>query len=226
MRIAILGNGKMGKRISKLAIERGHTISCKSSSKHPATNLDLSNSDIAIDFSTPNSAFNNISHALNSNIPVISGTTAWLNKLEDVINLCKKKNGAFLYASNFSLSVNLFLMLNKQLAKLMKEHNYKTAIHEIHHSEKLDAPSGTAINIAKQMDKILERETLITSERINNINGIHKVSYISDIDEIEIIHTAKNRDGFAIGAIIAAEWIIGKKGIFSIKDIFEKQKSL
>ncbi|MAW20816.1 MAG: 4-hydroxy-tetrahydrodipicolinate reductase [Flavobacteriales bacterium] len=222
MRIAILGNGKMGKRISELAIERGHIISCKSSSKNPATNLDLSNSDIAIDFSTPTSAFNNISHALNSEIPVVSGTTAWLNKLEDITNLCKKKNGAFLYASNFSLSVNLFFVLNKQLAKLMKDHNYKTAIHEIHHSEKLDAPSGTAINIAKQMNEILEKETLITSERINNINGIHKVSYISDIDEIEIIHTAKNRDGFAIGAIIAAEWIIGKKGVFNIKDIFEQ----
>jgi len=222
MKIAILGNGKMGKKISELATERGHIITCISSSKNPATHLDLSNSDVAIDFSTPTTAFNNISHAINNRIPVISGTTGWLNKLQDLINLCNKKNGTFLYASNFSLGVNIFFELNKKIAKMMKEHNYESKIHEIHHTQKLDSPSGTAITIAKQMDEILESKTPITSDRINNAYGTHKISYTSDFDEIGIIHTAKNRNGFAIGAIIAAEWIIGKRGIFSIKDVLKQ----
>jgi len=222
MKIAILGNGKMGKRVSELATERGHIISCISSSKNPATNLDLSIADVAIDFSTPTTAFDNISHAINNGIPVISGTTAWLKKLQDVINLCHEKNGAFLYASNFSLGVNIFFELNKKLAGMMKENNYESKIHEIHHAQKLDSPSGTAITIAEQMDEILKGKTPITSDRINDVHGTHRISYTSDVDEIEIIHTAKNRDGFAIGAIIAAEWIIGKKGIFSIKDVLEQ----
>ena len=222
MKIAILGNGKMGKRVSKLATERGHQIVCTSDSNTPANTIDLSIADVAIDFSTPTTAFDNISHAINSGIPVISGTTAWLNKLQDVINLCNKKNGTFLYAPNFSLGVNIFFELNKKLAELMKEHNYESKIHEIHHSQKLDSPSGTAIMIAEQMDEILEGKTPITSDRVNDVHGTHKISYTSGIDEIEIIHTAKNRDGFAIGAIIAAEWIIGKKGIFSIKDVLKQ----
>ena len=222
MKIAILGNGKMGKRVSELATERGHQIVCTSDSNTPANTIDLSIADVAIDFSTPTTAFDNISHAINSGIPVISGTTAWLNKLQDVINLCNKKNGAFLYASNFSLGVNIFFELNKKLAELMKEHNYESKIHEIHHTQKLDSPSGTAIMIAEQMDEILEGKTPITSDRVNDVHGTHKISYTSGIDEIEIIHTAKNRDGFAIGAIIAAEWIIGKKGIFSIKDVLKQ----
>ncbi len=222
MKIAILGNGKMGKRVSELATERGHQIVCTSDSNTPANTIDLSIADVAIDFSTPTTAFDNISHSINSGIPVISGTTAWLNKLQDVINLCNKKNGAFLYASNFSLGVNIFFELNKKLAELMKEHNYESKIHEIHHTQKLDSPSGTAIMIAEQMDEILEGKTPITSDRVNDVHGTHKISYTSGIDEIEIIHTAKNRDGFAIGAIIAAEWIIGKKGIFSIKDVLKQ----
>jgi 4-hydroxy-tetrahydrodipicolinate reductase len=222
MKIAILGNGRMGKRISQLATEKGHQIVCISDSNTPANTIDLSIADVAIDFSTPTTAFNNISHAINSEIPVISGTTAWLNKLQDVINLCHEKNGAFLYASNFSLGVNIFFELNKKLAEVMKEHNYKSKIHEIHHTQKLDSPSGTAITMAEQMDEILEGKTPITSDRINDVHGTHKISYTSDVDEIEIIHTAKNRDGFAIGAIIAAEWIIGKKGIFNIKDVLEQ----
>lgn len=222
MKIAILGNGKMGKKISALAKERGHIISCISTSKNPATNLDLSNSDVAIDFSTPTTAFDNISHAINSGVPVISGTTGWLNKLQDTINFCNKKNGAFLYASNFSLGVNIFFELNKKLAEMMKEHNYTSKIHEIHHTQKLDSPSGTAITIAEQMDEIIENKTPITSDRINGVYGTHKISYTSNVDEIEIIHTAKKRDGFAIGAIIAAEWIIGKKGIFNINDVLKQ----
>ena len=222
MNIVLFGNGKMGKLIDKLATEKGHQIVCISDSNTPANTIDLSIADVAIDFSTPTTAFNNISHAINSEIPVISGTTAWLNKLQDVINLCHEKNGAFLYASNFSLGVNIFFELNKKLAEMMKEHNYESKIHEIHHIQKLDFPSGTAITIAEQMDEILKGKTPITSDRINDVHGAHRISYTSDVDEIEIIHTAKNLDGFAIGAIIAAEWIIGKKGIFSIKDVLEQ----
>ena len=219
MRIAILGNGKMGKRISELASKKSHIIVCVSDSKKPAISLDLSIADVAIDFSTPTTAYENISHAINSGIPVISGTTAWTDKLQNINNLCTKKGGAFLYSSNFSLGVNIFLEINKKLAKLMKNHNYKSKIHEIHHTQKLDSPSGTAITLAKQINEILESETAITSDRINEATGTHQITYSSKIDEIEIKHTANNRDGFAMGAITAAEWIIGKKGVYSMKDM-------
>ncbi len=219
MKIAILGNGRMGKRISELASERGHTIVCSSSSEKPTHTLDLSTADVAIDFSTPSTALTNISHALNSDIPVISGTTGWLENLQEVEDLCLAKKGAFLYASNFSLGVNLFFELNKKLAKLMKNHNYKSSLHEIHHTQKLDSPSGTAITLGTQMDEILEHNTAITADRIEDVPGTHIINYSSSVDEIEIKHTAKNRDGFAMGAIIAAEWIIGKEGIFNMQDV-------
>ena len=141
MKIAILGNGKMGKRISELATKKGHSIVCVSDSKSPAKSLNLSIADVAIDFSTPTTAFENISHAINSNIPVISGTTAWLDKLQDINDLCTTKGGAFLYSSNFSLGVNIFFELNKKLANLMKNKNYKSKIHEIHHTQKIDSPA-------------------------------------------------------------------------------------
>ena len=219
MKIAILGNGRMGKQISQLAKQRGHTIACISSSERPAHTLELNTSDIAIDFSTPTTAFNNISHAINSGIPVISGTTGWLDKLSEIKELCISKSGAFLYASNFSLGMNIFFELNKKLTNLMKNQNYKSTIHEIHHTQKLDSPSGTAKTLGKQMNEILNKNTPITAERIANEIGTHTVTYRSAVDEIDITHTAKNRDGFAMGAIIAAEWIIGKKGIFSMKDV-------
>jgi 4-hydroxy-tetrahydrodipicolinate reductase len=219
MKIAILGNGRMGKRISELAKERGHSIIAVSSSEKPTQTLDISSADIAIDFSTPSTAFNNISHAIESGIPVISGTTGWLDKLSEIETLCANKSGAFLYASNFSLGVNIFFELNKKLAKLMKNQNYKSTIHEIHHTQKLDSPSGTAMSLGEQMNSILTTNTPITSDRIEDVPGTHIVTYSSSVDEIEITHTAKNRDGFAMGAIIAAEWIIGKKGIFSMKDV-------
>lgn len=219
MNIAILGNGKMGKRISKLAAERGHTVIAVSSSGRPANTLDLSSADVAIDFSTPNSAFDNISHALNCGIPVISGTTGWLNNMKEAEDLCLEKKGSFLYASNFSLGMNIFFELNKKLAHLMKNQHYNSTIHEIHHTEKLDSPSGTAITLAEQLDKILEHSTPITAERIAETPGTHSIKYTSTVDEIEIKHTAKNRDGFALGAIIAAEWIIDKQGFFSLNDV-------
>ena len=219
MKIAILGNGRMGKRISELVIEREHTITCYSSSEKPAKNLDLSAVDVAIDFSTPMTAFENISHAINSGIPIISGTTGWLESLKEIEALCIAKKGAFLYASNFSLGVNIFFELNKKLAKLMNKHNYKSSINEIHHVKKLDSPSGTAKTLGKQMDKILNNITPITAERIADETGTHTVTYRSSVDELEIKHTAKNRDGFAMGAIIAAEWIQNKQGIFNMKDV-------
>ena len=219
MKIAILGNGRMGKRISELAKERGHSIVAVSSSEKPAHSLDISSADIAIDFSTPTTAFNNISHALESGIPVISGTTGWLDKLSAIEELCANKSGAFLYASNFSLGMNIFFELNKKLAKLMKNQNYKSTIHEIHHKQKLDSPSGTAITLENDIKDISGENTNIKSDRIDGIAGTHTIIYSCSEDEIEIKHTANNRDGFAMGAIIAAEWIQNKQGIFNMQDV-------
>jgi 4-hydroxy-tetrahydrodipicolinate reductase len=219
MKIAILGNGKIGKLISKLATEKGHKIVAVSSSDNPANNMDLSTADIAIDFSTPTTAFENISHAINSGVPVISGTTGWLNQLHEIEDLCKAKNGSFLYASNFSLGMNLFFKLNKELAQLMKNQQYDSKIHEIHHTKKLDSPSGTAKTLAKDIDSILNNKPQITADRIENVAGVHSITFTSLEDEIEIKHTANNRHGFALGAIRAAEWIIDKKGIFTLDDI-------
>tara|TARA_B110001469_G_C9518690_1_gene258214 strand:- start:47 stop:712 length:666 start_codon:yes stop_codon:yes gene_type:complete len=219
MKIALLGFGKMGKRVEELATKKGHIVVCKSNSSDETKLLDLSIADVAIDFSTPSAAFENISHAIKSGIPVISGTTGWLEKIKEIESLCKSRKGAFLYSSNFSLGVNLFFKLNKQLAKIMQDFNYESKIHETHHVEKIDSPSGTALTLKKDLDIINTKEIAITSQRINNITGIHKINYSSFYDEIEIIHKAKNRDGFASGAIIAAEWIIKKEGIYSMNDV-------
>ena len=222
MKIAILGNGRMGQHISKLAKKRGHTITCVSSSEKPANTLNLSTADVAIDFSTPTTAFENISYAIKSGIPVVSGTTGWLKRIKEIEVLCVANKGAFLYASNFSLGMNIFFEINKTLAKLMKNQNYESSLHEIHHTKKLDSPSGTAKTLGKKMNDILAKNTLITSERIGEISGTHIINYKSTIDEIEIKHTSKNRDGFAIGALIAGNWIIGKQGVFSMKDVLEQ----
>jgi len=219
MKIAIFGNGKMGKLISKIAKERGHQINAVSNSSNSATNIDLQNIDVAIDFSTPDTAFENIMHAINNDTPIISGTTNWLKKYEQVKKACIKSNGAFLYASNFSLGMNILFKLNKNLANLIKNYNYDNIISESHHLEKLDSPSGTAITLRENIEEILQKKTEIKSNRTKNIIGTHSIKYTSDIDEIEIIHTAKSREGFATGAIIAAEWIINKKGVFSFEDI-------
>ncbi|MDA9575999.1 4-hydroxy-tetrahydrodipicolinate reductase [Flavobacteriaceae bacterium] len=230
MKIALLGYGKMGKVIEKIALERGHHMVLKIDKDD--TNFDLSVADVAIDFSVPTAAVGNISAALNQNVPVISGTTGWLDKFEDIKSLCKKTNGAFIYASNFSLGVNLFFELNKVLAKLItpfKEYNVQ--IEEIHHTQKQDAPSGTAITLAEGIAKESNYEgwTLspktepqkikIEAKRIENVPGTHTINYTSEVDTLEITHTAHNRNGFALGAVVAAEWIIGKKGIFTMKDV-------
>jgi 4-hydroxy-tetrahydrodipicolinate reductase len=229
MKIALLGYGRMGKKIEEIAISRGHRVIIK---KELNEDYDISLADIAIDFSVPSAAFNNISNCFNNNIPVICGTTGWLEKYDDAVHLCKEKKGAFIYASNFSLGVNIFFELNNQLAKMMNAlKDYTISMEEIHHIKKLDAPSGTAITLAEgiinnssKKEWILgengsKKEIPISAKRIPEVPGTHTVSYTSEIDSIEIKHTAHSRKGFALGAVIAAEWLVNKKGIFSMKDV-------
>ena len=229
MRIALLGYGKMGKVIEKIALERGHEIVLRID--NPPIEYDITTADIAIEFSVPEAAVNNIKLCLNNQIPIVSGTTGWLDQFEEMKQLCHQKNGGFIYASNYSLGVNLFFELNTQLAKMMdKFKQYDVCLEEIHHTQKLDAPSGTAITLAEQIIQNTgktswslnpkSKENLrITAKRIGNVPGTHAVFYTSDNDEIEIKHTAFNREGFAFGAIIAAEWLLGKKGVFTMKDV-------
>lgn len=229
MNIALLGYGKMGKAIETIAKERGHDIVLKVSST--TENYSLEHCDVAIDFSLPSSAVTNITKCLNEDVPVISGTTGWLDHYNDIVDLCKTKNGTFLYASNFSLGVNIFFELNKTLAKLLKGlPQYKASIEEIHHTQKLDAPSGTAITLAESiieqtdyknwtLDTPKQKEIGILAKRIENVPGTHEINYDSEIDSIQIKHTAHSRQGFALGAVIAAEFVHDKKGIFTMKDV-------
>ena len=219
MQIAIVGYGKMGKLITVLAEEKGYDIVLKTNSNLPFEKCNLKDVDVAIDFSTPETAFNNISHAIKNNIPIISGTTGWLEKLEEIKKLCTKYNGAFLYASNFSIGVNMFFKINTELAKLMQDKNYKTSISETHHLEKLDKPSGTAKTLSEDIHKELKITPNIISHRIEKQIGTHEIIYESAIDNIKIVHEAKSRDGFALGALKAAEWIRNKNGIFSMQDV-------
>ena len=231
MKIALLGYGKMGQTIERIAIERGHGIVLKKDEFN--TFEGLSNADVAIDFSIPSVAVENISTCFYANVPVISGTTGWLDRYDEVAALCSAKNGAFISSSNFSLGVNLFFELNEYLAKMMsKFDSYKVEMEEIHHTQKLDTPSGTAISLAKgviensdytnwTLEKAEEKEIHIEAIRKGNVPGTHTVTYNSTVDTIEIKHTAHNRDGFALGAVIAAEWIVGKQGIFTMRDVLE-----
>lgn len=230
MKIALFGYGKMGKVIEKIAKNRGHKIIYRIDEN--SINYDLKKVDVAIDFSTPKAAFSNINMALENSIPIISGTTGWLDNYNKAVKLCNEKNGAFLYASNFSLGVNIFFEINRQLAKIMSNHpDYVIKMKEIHHIEKIDAPSGTAITLAESIIKetdyqkwslnkdFKENEISIEAQRLSDKTGTHEVIYKSDIDEIKIKHAAVNREGFGLGAVIAAEWLIGKKGVFSMKDV-------
>lgn len=230
MKIALFGYGKMGKVIDKIAKNRGHKIIYRIDEN--SINYDLKKVDVAIDFSTPKAAFSNINMALENSIPIISGTTGWLNNYNKAVKLCNEKNGAFLYASNFSLGVNIFFEINRQLAKIMSNHpEYVIKMKEIHHIEKIDAPSGTAITLAESIinetdyqkwslnKDFKENEISIEAQRLSDKTGTHEVIYKSDIDEIKIKHAAVNREGFGLGAVIAAEWLIGKKGVFSMKDV-------
>jgi len=229
MKIALLGYGRMGKEIEKVAIQRGHEVVLKVSNDDA---YDVSIADVAIDFSIPDSAFKNISNCFNNNVPVISGTTGWLEKYDDVTDLCKQKSGAFIYASNFSLGVNIFFELNNQLANMMNNlSDYTITMEEIHHTKKLDAPSGTAITLAEGIIENSEKSNWkldgdvsdasipITAKRIPEVPGTHTVDYSSEVDSIEIKHTAHSRKGFALGAVVAAEWIQHKKGVFSMRDV-------
>ena len=229
MKIGLFGYGKMGKMIEQIAQDRGHSIVAKIDD--PSQDVDYSSMDVAIDFSTPEAAFDNITNCFKNNVPVISGTTGWLDKYSDAIKICEDNKSAFIYASNFSLGVNIFFELNKQLAKMMAGLNqYKVGMEEIHHTQKLDAPSGTAITLAEgiientayenwKLDESSDKTVSIKSIREGMVPGTHSIAYASSVDTIEIKHEAHNREGFALGAVIASEWIQGKTGVFSMKDV-------
>ena len=230
MKIALIGYGKMGKEIEKISLARGHEVIFKIDKDSNIKNI--SGAQVAINFCTPETALQNIELGLKSSIPVVSGTTGWLSDLNKIQELSKKLNISFLYSSNFSLGVNLFFDLNKKLAEIMKKHDqYDLNIEETHHVQKVDKPSGTAITLAEgiiengkynnwSMDN--EKKSIpIESKRIDNVPGTHMVNYSSELDSIEIKHIAKNRTGFALGAVIAAEWIVDKRGVFEMSDVIK-----
>ena len=230
MKIALIGYGKMGKEIEKISLARGHEVIFKIDKDSNIKNI--SGAEVAINFCTPETALQNIELGLKSSIPVVSGTTGWLSDLNKIQELSKKLNISFLYSSNFSLGVNLFFDLNKKLAEIMKKHDqYDLNIEETHHIQKVDKPSGTAITLAEgiiekgkynnwSMDN--EKKSIpIESKRIDNVPGTHMVNYSSELDSIEIKHIAKNRTGFALGAVIAAEWIVDKRGVFEMSDVIK-----
>jgi 4-hydroxy-tetrahydrodipicolinate reductase len=235
MKIALVGYGKMGKVIEEIAVLKGHNIVLKISSQNTEelTIENLQKADVVIEFTNPHSAVKNIKKSLDAGVPVVSGSTGWLQQWNKVEAYCDKKNGALLYASNFSIGVNLFFELNTYLAKLMAAYpDYNVMLEEIHHTQKKDAPSGTAITLAEQIMKHItnkkrwvneetnnKEELSIISKRIDPAPGTHTIKYTSAIDDIEITHTAHNRRGFASGAVLAAEFLQNKKGIYSMKDV-------
>jgi 4-hydroxy-tetrahydrodipicolinate reductase len=234
MKIILLGYGKMGKTIERIAMKRGHEISAR---------IDIDNQydlaraagDVAIEFSHPTAAFDNVRSVLEKDIPVVCGTTGWLERKPAIETLCKNLDGAFFYASNYSLGVNIFFKLNEYLARVMEAFpEYQIEMDEIHHTQKKDAPSGTAITLAEGILKNVKRKTnwvnensdneenlVIKSFRIADIPGTHVVKYNSNIDDIEIKHTAHSREGFATGAVMVAEWIRGKKGVLGMDDFLK-----
>jgi len=243
MKIALLGYGKMGQIIERFALERGHEVVLKINIDNldDLTTSNLQKADVAIDFSAPDAAINNIYACFDANVPVVVGTTGWYGQLQEVKNECLNRNNSLLYGSNFSIGVNIFFHMNKVLAKLMNGFPaYEVQVEEIHHIQKLDSPSGTAMTIAEDIIENLDRKNewvnelvgtqfedvlkkdqlLIESHRIENIPGTHTVVYSSEVDEIEFKHTAHNRSGFALGAVVAAEWLEKKQGFYNIADIF------
>ena len=246
MKIALLGYGKMGKMIEQVTLERKHEIILKID-HHNLQELTLENlqlADVAIEFSTPHTVLNNVALCFEANIPVVVGATGWYEKLADVKESCLERNASLIYASNFSVGVNIFFHINKMLAKVMNRFpDYEVQVEEIHHTQKLDAPSGTAITIAEGIIEnmpvkeawvnvvsgalndaspltITPQQLLIESHRIENVPGTHTVVYDSEVDTIEFKHTAHNRSGFALGAVLAAEWIKDRKGFFTAADLF------
>jgi len=235
MNIALIGYGKMGKAIETIALEKGHQIVLKIDIDNAAdfNQENISKADVAIEFTGPHSAFENVMKCLELGIPVVCGSTGWLDKFETATNFCREKKGALLYASNYSIGVNLFFEINKYVAQLMSAHKeYNVVMEEIHHTQKKDAPSGTAITLAEQVLAAIQQkkqwvneasnhpeDLSIISKRIDPAPGTHTIKYTSAVDDIEIIHTAHNRVGFAGGAVLAAEFIHGKQGIFSMKEV-------
>lgn len=235
MKIALIGYGKMGHAIEEIAIQRRHSIVLKISIDNTEDNTiaNISNADVAIEFTGPDSAFDNISKCFEAGVPVVSGSTGWLNRYDEAVWNCKAQNGALLYASNFSIGVNIFFEVNKKLAQLMaSQREYDITIEETHHTQKKDAPSGTAITLAEQILAVnpfkkqwVNSETdktsdlHIISKRIDPAAGTHRILYHSQTDDIEIVHTAHNRSGFALGAVLAAEFIYGQRGVFTMSDV-------
>lgn len=235
MKIALIGYGKMGKTIERIALNRGHEVILKIDldNQNELTTDNLRNADVAVEFTIPASALDNYRICFQSGIPVVSGTTGWLSRKDDVLKEMRRYNGTFFYASNFSLGVNLFFALNKKLAGLMASRpEYRVAMEEVHHTQKLDAPSGTAITLAEDLIGILpgfQSWTLenpqrpdqlkIDAIREGQVPGIHRIRYESDVDHILIEHSAKNREGFALGAVLAAEFCPGKKGLLNMNDL-------
>jgi 4-hydroxy-tetrahydrodipicolinate reductase len=235
MKIALIGYGKMGMAIEEIALERGHEITLKVSIENVEDNTieNISKADIAIEFTGPESAFQNIKNCIDAGVPVVSGSTGWLANYQEAQNYCIEHGGALLYSSNFSIGVNIFFAINKKLAALMAAHKeYEIVLTETHHTQKKDAPSGTAITLASQIMEInkskkrwvnhlsqIPEELAIISERIDPAAGTHGVRYHSGIDDLEIIHTAHNRKGFATGAVLAAEFLRDKKGVFGMDQV-------
>ncbi len=237
MDIALIGYGKMGKIIESAALDRGHRIVLKIDidNQNEFTRENLQKAQVAIEFTSPNTAFQNVTRCLEFDVPVVSGSTGWYNRLDEVKKICLKQNGSMMCASNFSIGVNIFFALNHYLAKIMNRvMGYQVSIEETHHAAKLDAPSGTAITLAEGIleeigqlkkwelgDKSSSDILPINAIRKDDVPGTHSVKYASNIDDIEIIHTAHSRQGFALGAVLAAEFIYDKKGIFSMNDLLQ-----
>ncbi len=236
MKIALIGYGKMGKAVEACALDRGHQVVLKidAGNKNDFTDANMKQCDVAIEFTSPDSALDNIEKCFNAGLPLVCGTTGWYDHLEEVKNSCRIKNAAFIYASNFSIGVNIFFAVNQYVAKLMNAYpDYNVSIEETHHLQKLDKPSGTAITLANDILKQIQSkknwklangeinpgELSIVSKREPEVVGTHVVAYTSAIDEITIKHKANNRHGFAQGAVHAAEWLIGKRGFYEMRDM-------
>lgn len=235
MNIALIGYGKMGKAIEEIAVQRGHKVvlTIDQPNLHDFTKEKISKVNTAIEFTGPESAYDNIKKCIEYGIPVVSGSTGWTDRLDEMKTFCVERNGTFIYSSNFSVGVNIFFEINKKLASLMaNQKEYEVILEEIHHTAKKDAPSGTAITLAEQVLEHIKRKKQwvnelsentedleIMSQRIDSTPGTHSVKYSSAIDDIEIIHTAHNRKGFALGALLASEFLKDKKGFFTMKDV-------
>jgi len=235
MKIALLGYGKMGKEIESILLQRGHEVSVRANSEHPFTSADLQGTDVAIEFSKPELAVENMFKCFEANCPVIVGTTGWYNRLDEVKSACAEKRASLLYSTNFSIGVNVVFHINRQLARIMNQlDQYEPSIHEIHHLAKLDAPSGTGITLAEGiLDEIQRKdhwvnhkaessqELSLTSDRIGEVPGTHEIVYDSEVDTITLIHQAKNRKGFALGSVLAAEWLVKHPGIHTMNDFLK-----